>query len=239
MTDHFDKSPLKSLFVLVFAILLAESHAVVEDAPWQGNNMKMTHYWDCNGQGCDATTLQPWMESRYISPPGYGPQDPKDFGGPVYGEKMWLTGAASDALSKLMGDDDGCCGGDPNDGGVGGCGKCVLVQNPLSLHPDWTVVVMKKTDAPLIRMVVALASRTSTSRRLVLTTCNTPQQMFAAADQTQGLSANNRAPYWGGGTQSAKILPSVRTYVTSCHRRSRKAASSSLPGGGSVATRAL
>jgi len=61
---------------------------------------------------------------------------------------MWLTGAASDALSQLMGDDDPCCGGDPNDGGVGGCGKCVLVQNPLSLHPDWTAIVMKKNRCP-------------------------------------------------------------------------------------------
>merc|ERR1712151_1233310 len=42
---------------------------------------------------------------------------------------MWLTGAASDALSALMGDDDGCCGADGNDGGVGGCGKCLLATN--------------------------------------------------------------------------------------------------------------
>lgn len=61
---------------------------------------------------------------------------------------MWLSGAASDALSELMGDDDGCCGGDPNDGGVGGCGKCLLVQNDNSLHPDWTAVVMKKNRCP-------------------------------------------------------------------------------------------
>lgn len=108
----------------------------------------MTHYWDCSGQGCDAATLQPWNETRYISPPGYGPQDPVDFGGSVYGEAMWLSGAASDALSELMGDDDGCCGGDPNDGGVGGCGKCLLVQNDNSLHPDWTAVVMKKNRCP-------------------------------------------------------------------------------------------
>jgi len=115
---------------------------------WVGDKMKMTHYWDCNGQGCDASTLQPWNQAKYISPPGYGPQDPADFGGPLYGEKMWLTGAASDALSQLMGDDDGCCGGDPNDGGVGGCGKCLLVQNPQSMHPDWTAVVMKKNRCP-------------------------------------------------------------------------------------------
>lgn len=110
--------------------------------------MKMTHYWDCSGQGCDAGTLQPWNKEKYISPPGYGPQDPMDHGGPMYGEKLWLTGAASDALSQLMGDDDGCCGADPNDGGVGGCGKCALVQNPNSEHPEWTAVVMKKNRCP-------------------------------------------------------------------------------------------
>merc|ERR1712048_446183 len=115
---------------------------------WAGSNMKMTHYWDCSGQGCDSATLQPWDESKYISPPGYAPQDPADFGGSMYGEKMWLTGAASDALSALLGADDACCGSDPNDGGVGGCGKCVLVQNPQSLHPDWTAVMMKKNRCP-------------------------------------------------------------------------------------------
>jgi len=37
---------------------------------------------------------------------------------------------------------------DPNDGGVGGCGKCLLVQNDNSLHPEWTAVVMKKNRCP-------------------------------------------------------------------------------------------
>jgi len=110
--------------------------------------MRMTHYWDCAGQGCDASMLQPWDRKRYVSPSGYAPQDPGDFGGAAYGERMWLTGAASDALSALMGDDDGCCGADHNDGGVGGCGKCALVQNPDSLHPLWTAVVMKKNRCP-------------------------------------------------------------------------------------------
>merc|ERR1712100_350439 len=105
-------------------------------AAWDGQDLAMTHYWDCNGQGCDAATLQPWAQDKYVSPPGYGPQDPNHFGGSIYGEKLWLTGAASDALSALMGEDDACCGRDLNDGGVGGCGKCLLVQNPDSLHPD-------------------------------------------------------------------------------------------------------
>jgi len=115
---------------------------------WDGVNMKLTHYWDCNGQGCDAATLQPWDKQKYVSPAGYGPQDPADFGGALYGESMWLTGAASDALSALMGPDDGCCGADLNDGGVGGCGKCALVQNPDAMHPEWTAVVMKKSRCP-------------------------------------------------------------------------------------------
>eukprot|EP00931_Biecheleriopsis_adriatica_P111593 TRINITY_DN85_c0_g1_i1.p1 TRINITY_DN85_c0_g1~~TRINITY_DN85_c0_g1_i1.p1 ORF type:complete len:352 (-),score=41.81 TRINITY_DN85_c0_g1_i1:32-1087(-) len=113
---------------------------------WDGENMVMTHYWDCNGQGCDATVLQPWDRGKYVSPPGYGPQDPKDHGGAAYGEMMWLTGAASDALSALMGPDDGCCGA--MDDGAGGCGKCLLVENPDSVHPEWTAVVMKKSRCP-------------------------------------------------------------------------------------------
>jgi len=47
-----------------------------------------------------------------------------------------------------MGDDDGCCGGDQNDDGVGGCGKCLLVQNPDSVNPEWTAVVMKTSRCP-------------------------------------------------------------------------------------------
>ena len=26
-------------------------------------SLTLTHYWDCNGFGCDSTTLQPWNES--------------------------------------------------------------------------------------------------------------------------------------------------------------------------------
>jgi len=107
--------------------------------------MKMTHYWDCSGQGCDATVLQPWDASKYVSPPGYSPQDPDDHGGAVYGEKMWLTGAASDALAKMLGEDAKCCGKDLTSGG---CGKCLLIQNPDSEKADWTAVIMKKNRCP-------------------------------------------------------------------------------------------
>eukprot|EP00665_Eupelagonemidae_sp_cell47_P004123 gene4123-1693_t len=107
--------------------------------------MKITHYWDCNGQGCDATVLQPWDESKYISTAGYGPQDPACHGGAAYGERMWVTGAASDTLAQLMGADEGCCGADTDSGG---CGQCALIQNPDAVNADWTAVVMKKNRCP-------------------------------------------------------------------------------------------
>jgi len=113
---------------------------------WDGEDLVLTHYWDCSGQGCDAATLQPWDASKYVTPPGYSPQDPGDQA--MYGEKMWLVGAASDTLSQLLGEDDPCCGADLNDGGVGGCGKCLLIQNPDAVQPDWTAVVMKKSRCP-------------------------------------------------------------------------------------------
>ena len=108
---------------------------------WAGT-LKSTHYWDCNGQGCDATVLQPWDASSYWSPSQYAPQDPEDHGGPSeYGEKMWFTGAASDALADLLGDDDGCCGSDTDSTG---CGKCVLLRNPGAVQADWRAIAMKK-----------------------------------------------------------------------------------------------
>ena len=60
-----------------------------------------------------------------MASPGYSPQDPNNHGGAVYGEKMWLVGAASDGLSTLLGTNDNCCGTSTE----GGCGKCILVQN--------------------------------------------------------------------------------------------------------------
>ena len=113
--------------------------------PWAGT-LKRTHYWNCNGQGCDATILQPWDASSYWSPSQYAPQDPEDHGGPSeYGEKMWFTGAASDALADLLGDDDGCCGSDTDSTG---CGKCMLLRNPGAVQADWRAIAMKKNRCP-------------------------------------------------------------------------------------------
>merc|ERR1711862_608556 len=41
-----------------------------------------------------------------------------------------------------MGLSDSCCG--DTDDGSGGCGQCVLVQNPDAINPDWTALIMKK-----------------------------------------------------------------------------------------------
>ena len=40
------------------------------------------------------------------------------------------------------------CQGEYEGAGPGGCGKCVLVKNTNSAHPDWTAVVMKKNRCP-------------------------------------------------------------------------------------------
>jgi hypothetical protein len=111
---------------------------------WQ-SGMKLTHFWDCNGMGCDATVLQPWDLDKYVASPGYSPQDPNDFGGSVYGEKMWVVGAASDTLADMLGEDDGCCGSDT---ASKGCGKCALIRVPSATNSDWTALIMKKNRCP-------------------------------------------------------------------------------------------
>lgn len=120
-----------------------ETTSTVSPGNWQ--NVKLTHFWDCNGMGCDASTLQPWDESKYVASPGYQPQDPANHGGSVYGEQMWLVGAASDDLATLMGEDAACCGSDTNSGG---CGKCALIRVPSAVNPGWTALVMKKNRCP-------------------------------------------------------------------------------------------
>jgi len=112
---------------------------------WQ-HGLQATHFWDCNGGSCDAPTLQPWDPKMYTYAPQYAPTDPAQHGGAMYGERLWMTGAASDALSALLGPDSDCCGTDT--AGGGGCGRCLLVRNPEARHADWTVVVMKKNRCP-------------------------------------------------------------------------------------------
>lgn len=102
-------------------------------------NVTATHHWDCNGASCDATTLQPFVEDRYSYAAAYGPLSPPA-GAAAYGEELWLVGAASDALSALLGPDVPSCGRD--DTGHGGCGRCLLVRNPTALRADLLAVVM-------------------------------------------------------------------------------------------------
>lgn len=108
--------------------------------------LQATHFWDCSGGSCDACVVQPWDEDRYRYAPHYAPTDPSKHGGPAYGEKLWLTGAASDKLTEILGPDSECCGTDTSGGG--GCGQCLLVTAPESDHPDWLAVVMKKNRCP-------------------------------------------------------------------------------------------
>eukprot|EP00419_Tripos_fusus_P028996 CAMPEP_0172727900 /NCGR_PEP_ID=MMETSP1074-20121228/91934_1 /TAXON_ID=2916 /ORGANISM="Ceratium fusus, Strain PA161109" /LENGTH=394 /DNA_ID=CAMNT_0013555093 /DNA_START=222 /DNA_END=1405 /DNA_ORIENTATION=+ len=114
---------------------------------WTGT-LKSTHFWDCNGMACDATTLRDWGHPprKYKAAPQYAPMNPADFGGAKYGEKLWMVGAASDALSGALGPDSDCCGASSE--GAEGCGKCLLVQNPTAVKSDWTAVVMKKSRCP-------------------------------------------------------------------------------------------
>ena len=89
---------------------------------WTGQ-LQSSHFWDCNGGGCDAGTLNPWNDRKYLYAPQYAPIDPSKHGGAQYGEQLWMTGAASDTLSHMLGGDDGSCGHSAE----GGCGKCLLV----------------------------------------------------------------------------------------------------------------
>mmetsp|Transcript_17264 Transcript_17264/g.33689 ORF Transcript_17264/g.33689 Transcript_17264/m.33689 type:complete len:446 (-) Transcript_17264:379-1716(-) len=120
----------------------AESEGEDDGIPKMGG----THFWDCNGGSCDAPILQPWDEKEYVYAPQYAPADPEDYGGAAYGEKLWMTGAASDALSEILGPDREGCGSSTEGGG--GCGQCVIVRNPTARNPNWTAVVMKKNRCP-------------------------------------------------------------------------------------------
>jgi len=122
-----------------------ETHNEDLSMNWRGG-LHSTHYWDCSGQGCDAGHLQPWDKSKYVSPPEYAPMDPQKYGGSLYGEKIWMTGATSDAVGDILGPDANNCGSD--NGGGGGCGQCLLVKNYQSNNKDWTVVIMRKNRCP-------------------------------------------------------------------------------------------
>lgn len=102
-----------------------------------------THFWDCEAGDCDSSILRPFVKRKAVLAPANAPADPEEHGGSVYGEKLWMTGAMSDALSRWMGPN--LLGYDDKySGKCGGCGQCVLVRNPESDHPDWSAVVMKK-----------------------------------------------------------------------------------------------
>ena len=109
------------VIVLVLIITFVQGQELTSE-------LNATHFWDCSGGACDSNTLQPWDYSLYRYPPQYAPLDPNDYGGSVMGESIWMTGAANDRLTSILGSNDGCCGTDPSGGG--GCGKCILVQNP-------------------------------------------------------------------------------------------------------------
>ena len=128
-------------------VLLSGCSTVVFFSVAFGDTLTATHFWDCNGAGCDSRTLDPWDERKYAYASQYAPKDPNDHGGASsYGEMLWLTGAASDSLSTLLAPDAGCCGSDPDGGG--GCGKCVLVTNPSAVKSEWKAIAMKKNRCP-------------------------------------------------------------------------------------------
>lgn len=112
--------------------------------PYKG--LSGTHFWDCNGGSCDAPVLQPWETKQYKYSPHYAPVDPMKHGGPAYGEKIWMTGAASFSISQELGPDTDCCGFD--DKGGGGCGQCLLVRTDNAVNSDWTAIIMKKNLCP-------------------------------------------------------------------------------------------
>lgn len=59
---------------------------------------------------------------------------------------MWVTGAANDDLSAMLGADAACCGVDGDN--KGGCGKCLLLRNPTAVNSDWSAIMMKKNRCP-------------------------------------------------------------------------------------------
>ena len=113
------------------------------------DGLALTHYYDCGGQSCDASFLQ-WPEeaSKFVAGPGYTILDPNDFGGSLYGEKMWIYGAASDTLAEQMGDNITGLGKVTQGPFSGACGKSILIKNSDAKNADWTALVMRKSRCP-------------------------------------------------------------------------------------------
>lgn len=175
--------------------------------------IKGSHFWDCNGLGCDSSTLSPWDPKLFVAPDGYQPQDPLTRGGPKYGERLWMVGAASDKLATMLGDDSGCCGTDSSTT-KGGCGKCMLVQNMNAVNFDWKVVVMKKSrERDDLRTASPLRAARLRTARLRTAPCLSP-----AARATRGTPQMAR-PRWHAPDLS-HIFPPNRTCADPHLRRS-------------------
>eukprot|EP00941_MAST-03F_sp_MAST-3F-sp1_P003531 g3531.t1 len=132
-------------FIFITTFALAKPNVVLD------KTLTATHFWDCSGGACDATVVKgtSWQQNPnplYLYAPQYSPMNPADYGGAKYGEQLWMTGAASDTLTDILGTDDSCCGRDSSK--AGGCGKCVLVQNSNAIKSNWSAVVLKKNRCP-------------------------------------------------------------------------------------------
>lgn len=119
------------------------------DIKWEDDLINVTHYYDCNGQTCDAELLATWDKSKFVAPAGYTVLDPNDHGGALYGEKMWIYGATSDDLTNMLGENIrelGCV--DNASGPNKGCGRSILIKNKNAKNSDWTALVMRKNRCP-------------------------------------------------------------------------------------------
>ena len=150
-----------ALLVLLFNTYLSCQNKNLEtlenmNIDWK-SGLSVTHYYDCGGQSCDSSFMKNYDDSKFIAGKGYTVLDPKDFGGSVYGEKMWIYGAASDELAEQMGDNIKDLGViSPYDeaassGGVApsvGCGQSILIKNPNAKNKHWTALVMRRSRCP-------------------------------------------------------------------------------------------
>ena len=135
------------LCIIILLSLLNNTQEGFSEAPWQ-QGLSVTHYYDCGGQSCDAPLLQPFKNVNFVAPEGYNVLDPNDFGGPLYGEAMWIYGAASDKLANILGNNIDGLGHVTESGAGGACGKSILIRNKDATRPDWTALVMRKSRCP-------------------------------------------------------------------------------------------